>query len=239
MSIVQDDTGNGYHHTGGVQVRFTILLKNKKQNKQKFTYKCLFALFAYRILERIGARALSVHLRKLCDHLVFEVANSNQNLHIQNCVNTINDLIWKYNVITLDRLVLCLSLRNHEGNEAQVCFYVIQLLLLKTPEFRNRVQEFVKENSPDHWKQNNWYEKHLTFHQKFREKFAPDESVAHAPLTVYFGNACLRFLPVLDIVIHRFLEMPMTSVNKTLEVLLDHLGCLYKFHGKGFVIFLE
>lgn len=37
---------------------------------------------------------------------------------------------------------------------------------------------------------------------------------------------------MLDIVIHRFLEVPMNSVNKTLEVILDHLGCLYKFHGK-------
>lgn len=53
-------------------------------------------------------------------------------------------------------------------------------------------------------------------------------------MPVYFGNVCLRFLPVLDIVIHRFLEAPGTSamnVNKPLESILSHLGCLYKFHG--------
>jgi mediator of RNA polymerase II transcription subunit 23 len=38
-----------------------------------------------------------------------------------------------------------------------VCFFIIQLLLLKAAELRNRVQEFVKENSPEHWKQSNWY----------------------------------------------------------------------------------
>lgn len=124
------------------------------------------------------------------------------------------------------------ALRTQEGNEVQICFYIIQLLLLKTYEFRNRVQEFVKENSPDHWKQNNWYEKHMAFHQKFREKFAPDESVSHSPLPVYFGNVCLRFLPVLDIVIHRFLEIPINTVIKTLEIILDHLSCLYKFHDR-------
>lgn len=48
------------------------------------------------------------------------------------------------------------ALRTCEGSEAQVCFYVIQMLLMKAHEFRNRVVEFVKENSPDHWKQNNW-----------------------------------------------------------------------------------
>lgn len=159
-------------------------------------------------------------------------------MHINKCVDTINDMIWKYNIFTIDRLVLCLALRTHEGNEAQVCFFIIQLLLLKTQEFRNRVQEFVKENSPDHWKQNNWHEKHLAFHQKFREKFGPDESVTHPPtLPVYFGNVCLRFLPVLDIVIHRFLEVPISTINKTLEIILEHLGCLYKFHGKHILFF--
>lgn len=76
------------------------------------------------------------------------------------------------------------------------------------------------------------HEKHVAFHQKFREKFSPDESVTHNQLPVYFGNICLRFLPVLDIVIHRFLEVPINSVNKSLESILGHYGCLYKFHGK-------
>lgn len=48
-------------------------------------------------------------------------------------------------------------------------------------------------------------------------------------LPIYFGNVCLRFLPVFDIIIHRFLEL--LPVAKSLETLLDHLGGLYKFHG--------
>uniref|UniRef100_A0A182XM38 Mediator of RNA polymerase II transcription subunit 23 n=1 Tax=Anopheles quadriannulatus TaxID=34691 RepID=A0A182XM38_ANOQN len=186
---------------------------------------------AYKILERIGARALSTHLRKMCDYLLFEVANSGGGAHVNKCVDTINDMIWKYNIITIDRLVLCLILRTLDGNEAQVSFYIIQLLLLKTTEFRNRVQEFITINSPEHWKQNNWHERHLAFHQKFPEKFAPDESVSHPSLPVYFGNVCLRFLPVLDIIVHRYLEVP-TQLSKTLDVILDHLGSLYKFHDR-------
>lgn len=76
------------------------------------------------------------------------------------------------------------------------------------------------------------HEKHVAFHQKFREKFSPDESITHNQLPVYFGNICLRFLPVLDIVIHRFLEVPVSSITKSLESILGHYGCLYKFHGK-------
>lgn len=125
------------------------------------------------------------------------------------------------------------ALRTQEGSEAQVCFFIIQLLLLKASEVRSRVNEFVKENSPEHWKQSNWHEKHLAFHRKYPEKFAPEESNptgAYSPLPVLFGNVCLRFLPVFDIVIHRYLEI--TAVRKSLEILLDHLGCLYKFHDR-------
>lgn len=200
-----------------------------------FSFRSFLLIFFYifRILERIGARAQSSHLRKLCDYLVFEMSNPATGAHayVNKCVDTINDMIWKYNIVTIDRLVLCLVLRPHEGSEAQIGFFVIQLLLLKTTEFRNRLSEFVIENSPEHWKQDNWHEKHLSFYQKYPEKFAPDESISHPPLPVFFGNVCLRFLPVLDIVIHRFIEIPNKKVHSTLEVILEHLGCLYKFHG--------
>lgn len=137
-------------------------------------------------------------------------------------------MIWKYNIVTIDRLVLCLALRTQEGSEAQVCSFIIQLVLLKATEFRNRVQDFVRDNSPDHWNQTNWHEKHLDFHRKYPEKFAPEEqSSGYHP---NFGNVCLRFLPVFDIVVHRFLEIP--QVTKSLEILLEHLGCLYKFHDR-------
>jgi mediator of RNA polymerase II transcription subunit 23 len=33
---------------------------------------------------------------------------------------SLNQLIWKYHIIALDKLILCMSLRTHEGNDAQV-----------------------------------------------------------------------------------------------------------------------
>lgn len=92
------------------------------------------------------------------------------------------------------------------------------------------------KNSPEHWKQSQWHEKHLSFHAKYPEKFVPDEALTHNPLPVYFGNVCLRFLPVMDIVIHRYLEVSvMPAVLKSLEVLLEHLGMLYKFHDRPII----
>ncbi|XP_070556294.1 mediator of RNA polymerase II transcription subunit 23-like isoform X2 [Ptychodera flava] len=194
---------------------------------------------APKVLERIGARALSAHIRTFADFLVYEFSTSVAGQHVNKCIETLNDMIWKYNIVALDKLVLSLALRNHEGNEAQVCFFIIQLLLLKTSEFRNRVSEFVKENSPEHWLQTDWHTKHMAFHRKYPEKFYFEglqdycgyvNQTTHQYLPIYFGNVCLRFLPVFDIVIHRFLELP--PVSKSLETLLDHLGGLYKFHDR-------
>jgi len=191
---------------------------------------------AYTVIERIGARGLNNHLRTFCDFLVYEFANSGKGQHVNKCIDVLNEMVWDYNIVTIERLVLCLALRPLEGNEAQVCCFIIQLLLLKTPQFRSRVQEFVKENSSEHWRQNNWHEKHLAFQRKFPERFGPPESVlestgqggSYQALPTYFGNVCLRFLPVFDITIHRFTEIP--PVTKSLETILEHLGCLYKFH---------
>ncbi|XP_071964997.1 mediator of RNA polymerase II transcription subunit 23-like [Antedon mediterranea] len=191
-----------------------------------------------KILETIGPRMISKHIRLFTDYLVFEFSNSVGSQHVNKCIETLNDLVWKLNVVTLDRLILSLALGNHEGNEAQVCFFIIQLLLLKPNEFRNRVAEFVKL-SPDHWLDNDWHNHHVTFNQRFPEKFffeglyeATRTQMANPPtyLPTYFVNVCLRFLTVFDIVIHRFLELP--PVSKSLETLLDHLGSLYKFHAR-------
>ncbi|KAM9839927.1 mediator of RNA polymerase II transcription subunit 23 isoform 4-T4 [Aulostomus maculatus] len=193
----------------------------------------------FRVLERIGARALVAHVRTFADFLVYEFSTSAGGPQLNKCIEILNDMVWKYNIVTLDRLILCLAMRSHEGNEAQVCYFIIQLLLLKPNDFRNRVNDFVKENAPEHWLQSDWHNKHMSYHKKYPEKLYfegladqvnPPMHLQHQYLPIYFGNVCLRFLPVFDIVIHRFLEL--LPVSKSLETLLDHLGGLYKFHDR-------
>uniref|UniRef100_A0A3B5LGR9 Mediator of RNA polymerase II transcription subunit 23 n=1 Tax=Xiphophorus couchianus TaxID=32473 RepID=A0A3B5LGR9_9TELE len=193
----------------------------------------------FRVLERIGARALVAHVRTFADFLVYEFSTSAGGQQLNKCIEILNDMVWKYNIVTLDRLILCLAMRSHEGNEAQVCYFIIQLLLLKPSDFRNRVNDFVKENAPEHWLQSDWHNKHMNYHKKYPEKLyfeglaeqvSPPLQLQTQYLPIYFGNVCLRFLPVFDIVIHRFLEL--LPVSKSLETLLDHLGGLYKFHDR-------
>uniref|UniRef100_T1KM10 Mediator of RNA polymerase II transcription subunit 23 n=1 Tax=Tetranychus urticae TaxID=32264 RepID=T1KM10_TETUR len=217
----------------------------------------------YKILDRIGAKALSSHLRILVDYLVNEFTNLCGTQNVTKYIDKLNDFIWKSAVITQDRLLLylpfifciliiciyliCLqTLRAYEGNEAQVSLFIIQMLLLKTTDFSNRVADFVREMSPEHWKQSNWHEKHHALHRKYPEKFyfegladISGQNMQHSYLPTYFSNICLRFIPVLDLIIHRYLELPPGSPSPLIDSLLEKYGCLYKFHDRPLTYFIK
>uniref|UniRef100_A0A3P9PB18 Mediator of RNA polymerase II transcription subunit 23 n=1 Tax=Poecilia reticulata TaxID=8081 RepID=A0A3P9PB18_POERE len=163
---------------------------------------------------------------------------SRPNIRRLSCLRVL-DFGWRTRNSASLMLLFGSAMRSHEGNEAQVCYFIIQLLLLKPSDFRNRVNDFVKENAPEHWLQSDWHNKHMNYHKKYPEKLyfeglaeqvSPPLQLQAQYLPIYFGNVCLRFLPVFDIVIHRFLEL--LPVSKSLETLLDHLGGLYKFHDR-------
>mgnify|MGYP002044816572 FL=1 len=154
-------------------------------------------------------------------------------------IEALNSLIWKYNIIALDRWTLCMALRPNEKNDAQVCFFIIQLLLLKPKDFRERVSEFANAMSPEHWNHGEFYTQHMNFHKSFPEKFVfeenPNDPNGFHHLPVYFGNVCMRFIPVLDILVHRSIELPPVERVKSkslLEQLMDHIAVLYKFHDR-------
>lgn len=88
----------------------TVLCFYKKKNSG--ICLCLVTLtqhnVCYRILERIGARALSAHLRKFCDYVIFQFTISEESQHVKKCADAISNMIWKYSIVTIDRLILCM-----------------------------------------------------------------------------------------------------------------------------------
>ncbi|OXA58541.1 Mediator of RNA polymerase II transcription subunit 23 [Folsomia candida] len=176
----------------------------------------------FKVIERIGPKGLSGHLRKFCDYIICEfgahrsATPQGSNVVILKLVDSIMEMVWKYNIVPFDRFILCMALRTNEGNDAQMCYFMMNLLMFKNAEFQNRVSEFIQENSPEHWKQKNWHEKHKSYHLKYPEVFLFEDQQQNQ-LPVYFGNVCVRFLPVLDILIHRFLEI---NSDKSIEMTL-------------------
>ena len=58
--------------------------------------------------------------------LVCEFSKSGQAGHVNKCIDAMNNMIWKYNIVALEKLILCMALRTHEGSEAQVSSYFIK-----------------------------------------------------------------------------------------------------------------
>ncbi|XP_065890172.1 mediator of RNA polymerase II transcription subunit 23-like [Dysidea avara] len=183
-----------------------------------------------RVMERISAKALAAQLRLLVDYIVHEVSNNPQ--LVNTAVIKLNELMWKYNLFPLDRLILTMCLRWFDSIDLQTCFKMIQMLILVPQEFRNRVISFLKECSPQHWEHEDNYQKHMAYLRQYPEKFSVASMNTFSHLPVYFGNVCLRFIPVLDLVIHRMLELllELSNAAKSLETLLEHTSPLYKFH---------
>lgn len=69
------------------------------------------------VLQRIGARALVAHVRTFADFLVYEFSTSAGGQQLNKCIEILNDMVWKYNIVTLDRLILCLVRRNVHTEE--------------------------------------------------------------------------------------------------------------------------
>lgn len=72
------------------------------------TMEFMFYSLPSRVLERIGARALVAHVRTFADFLVYEFSTSAGGQQLNKCIEILNDMVWKYNIVTLDRLILCL-----------------------------------------------------------------------------------------------------------------------------------
>ena len=76
--------------------------------------------YLFQVLQHIGTKQLTCHLRSFCDMLVCEFSKSGQAGHVNKCIDAMNNMIWKYNIVALEKLILCMALRTNEGSEAQV-----------------------------------------------------------------------------------------------------------------------
>lgn len=46
-------------------------------------------------------------------------------ISIGRYISVLQDVVWKYNLVMLDRLILCLALRCYEGDNAKVCSFAV------------------------------------------------------------------------------------------------------------------
>jgi mediator of RNA polymerase II transcription subunit 23 len=185
---------------------------------------------AFRILDRVSVHIMARQARFFSDFIVFDSLASK----IEQVRSKLEDFVWKYQFISLDRLMLCLATRKYEGHDVQLCLVLMQQLMVMSTDLRNRI-DAVKDMAIGFWNHDNWHQLHVNYHQRFPENFNLESlsqtpaGGARPPLPIYYSNVCLRFIPVLDVVVHRFLEFGAGAMP-TLDGILEHLKSLYRFH---------
>ncbi|KAI6655041.1 Mediator of RNA polymerase II transcription subunit 23-like [Oopsacas minuta] len=185
----------------------------------------------------LGQRGLMRHMRGFIDYIVLKLCQEKDK--INRYIEVLDYLIWTYNLFPLEKIILVMAMKNYEGEQLHTCYRLMQLLLLVPSNFRFRLKEFLNsDNSPSYWSQPEQLNDHLEYHADKPEYFNFEGLRAGTsgeempkPLPPFCGNVLTRFLPVIDIVVHRLIEVPPDAA-KSLDNLILQISPLYKYHPK-------
>lgn len=155
--------------------------------------------------------------------------------------NKLSLFIWQYEFLPFDTLVQALidragaSTLSREPIDVQTeSTYVIPILkhlFLTDTQFSNRVQYFIDLGMHvNHWEEPDYFTKHTRYHEKYPESWGIHFSPTPTPtqnLPSYYGNLCLRIIPVLDLLARRLIEV---GENDFLSEFLDRYTPLLRYH---------
>ena len=69
-------------------------------------------------------------MRTFADFLVYEFSTSAGGQQLNKCIEILNDMVWKYNIVTLDRLILCLVRIHFLKNRFLSCLILFGSVLM-------------------------------------------------------------------------------------------------------------
>ena len=193
--------------------------------------------YATKVTQQWTAATLRKQIRNMIDFILLEVKSTKgATPTFTKITNTLSDFVFRYYIMSFDTLLTILSLHKYSEQDANISFFLIYNLLIKKMHFRDRCEAFVNRASPDFWKAGDWSDVHYTYHSKFpehqywmRNEFM-DQRGGNTHLPIYFSNLSLRFVPVLDVVIHRMIELPPKNSRTWLIEILRTFSGLFAYH---------
>eukprot|EP00002_Diphylleia_rotans_P036337 TRINITY_DN7994_c1_g1_i1.p1 TRINITY_DN7994_c1_g1~~TRINITY_DN7994_c1_g1_i1.p1 ORF type:complete len:1311 (-),score=229.47 TRINITY_DN7994_c1_g1_i1:880-4740(-) len=132
-------------------------------------------------------------------------------------------MIWNAHLLRLDSTVFALMDCAMEPSKTEVSLATIDFLLRQDGEFHIAVQAFLALNLDKKF----WQEsKSLLLNAEFNKNHS-DNYLLCESLPEYFGNICLRMLPVLDMLIMRLFDLGQE--NRIIGIIIQYHG-LYQYH---------
>ena len=195
--------------------------------------------YALKVTQNWTPAQLKSQIRNMIDFIVLEVKNNkvtSQNI-FNKIANAVNDFVFRHHMMPFDTLIFILALRKYSDQDANISLYLIHNLLVGKTQFSSRCADFVQHATPDFWRSIDWAHVHTAYHNKFpehqywmkKDNFA-ERGAGNFILPTYYSNLCLRFVPILDIVIHRLIELPPKNCRKWLVEILRVYSRLFAYH---------
>ncbi|GAV07134.1 hypothetical protein RvY_17010 [Ramazzottius varieornatus] len=187
------------------------------------------------VMEKMQVKIQMAAVRLLLDYMTTEGSRT----PMVALSGALSSMIWKYNLLPLDRVILVALLRPTENvQEAQLLLALVQSLL-QNAEFASRINETLALLPPMYWQCSDYLDRLYRYHQKFAEPFYFNGSfdpsragvINHPRFPLYFSNVVLRTLPLVDVLVHRCLDLGSAG-HRPLDAALDFLGPALSYHDR-------
>lgn len=176
-----------------------------------------------RVLKELTPEEVTANVYAMVDVLLFHTQLHIQHGHaaqeiLYRASTTLSLLVWTQELLPFDIVLLALADRDDDPFALRFVIW----LLLDTQEFHQRVQNYcVARGQQEHWCNPGPFQR------------ADSQQALGVYLTgkdrfpVYFDDMCARALPVIQLVIYRFIE---NDALETAERLLDEYSTLLAYH---------
>ena len=146
---------------------------------------------------------------------------------INECGKWIDEMIWNNNLLSFDRVLLALADRDDDPNSYQLLEY----FLITSRYITQYIHLFLQvEINPQTWEEPDFYSKMNRFFQQCNNP-GPYKFGDQPLYPIYYGNIPLRFLPILDCLIMRFIETNnIDLLSKVLNSDSHRFLQLYRYH---------
>lgn len=104
----------------------------------------------------------------LMDYVIAEITQVTMIERISRFCDCLNLMVWRFQLIPFDRILLITLLRHFEVNNPEIPILVVHLIC-KAPEFLARVAETVALLPPRYWLAPNYFDQLVAYHTKFPE----------------------------------------------------------------------
>ncbi|KAJ2650904.1 hypothetical protein IWW40_002166 [Coemansia sp. RSA 1250] len=188
-----------------------------------------------RVLLRFPPAHMSAHTSALVD---FIVANENERGLTGPGASTkqlLNDFMFRLQLVHHEHVVFALTRGEHDLRTDQMRLGLTRYVLLESQQFSERLDEWHRlDFQGRYWADFTHWQKQQAYMARFPEYFefeaaveGPLEPPPALSLPVYYENAMVRLLPILEFALGRMIE---AEDRELLRDVLDRMGILYRLH---------